>query len=48
VVQPTIAEWGYVPPSGGEEVAEDFNYRSDNNDMWLSVEQLRSVLGITG
>jgi len=47
VVQPTIAEWGYVPPSDAEVVAEDFNYRSDNNDQWLSVEKLREMLGIT-
>ncbi|NUR73462.1 MAG: UDP-N-acetylglucosamine 4,6-dehydratase (inverting) [Hamadaea sp.] len=46
VVQPTIAEWGYIPPADAEPVAEDFNYRSDNNDMWLSAEQLREILGM--
>ena len=46
LVQPTIAEWGYTAPQGGEPVDEKFNYRSDNNDQWLSVQELRSMLGI--
>ncbi|WP_312875390.1 UDP-N-acetylglucosamine 4,6-dehydratase (inverting) [Allocatelliglobosispora scoriae] len=46
LVQPTIAEWGYTPPEGGEPVDEKFNYRSDNNDQWLSTQELRSMLGI--
>ncbi|CAM3306310.1 UDP-N-acetylglucosamine 4,6-dehydratase (inverting) [Stackebrandtia soli] len=45
VVQPTIAEWGYTPPTDGVPVEEKFNYRSDNNDQWLSVAQLRVMLG---
>ncbi|HYN97895.1 MAG TPA: UDP-N-acetylglucosamine 4,6-dehydratase (inverting) [Pilimelia sp.] len=47
VVQPTIATWGYQPPAGGESVADGFTYRSDSNDEWLTVPQLRTMLGIT-
>ncbi|WP_250002356.1 UDP-N-acetylglucosamine 4,6-dehydratase (inverting) [Actinoplanes sp. M2I2] len=44
VVQPVVASWGYEAPEGGEEVADGFNYRSDNNDLWLSVEDMRKLL----
>jgi UDP-N-acetylglucosamine 4,6-dehydratase len=43
VVLPTIAEWGFVPPAG-EPVADGFAYRSDTNDQWLSVEDLRTMI----
>ncbi|MDR7280735.1 UDP-N-acetylglucosamine 4,6-dehydratase [Catenuloplanes atrovinosus] len=45
VVQPTIASWGYTPPAGGEPVADDFVYRSDTNDLWLSIDELRDMIG---
>jgi UDP-N-acetylglucosamine 4,6-dehydratase len=44
VVQPVVASWGYVPPTGGEPVPDGFNYRSDNNDLWLSVDEMRALL----
>jgi UDP-N-acetylglucosamine 4,6-dehydratase len=44
VVQPVVASWGYQRPAGGEPVADGFNYRSDNNDLWLGVEQMRELL----
>jgi UDP-N-acetylglucosamine 4,6-dehydratase/5-epimerase len=44
VVQPVVASWGYETPQGGEEVPDGFNYRSDNNDLWLSVEDMRKLL----
>jgi UDP-N-acetylglucosamine 4,6-dehydratase len=44
VVQPVVASWGYQTPTGGEDVADGFNYRSDNNDLWLSVDQMRALL----
>ncbi|MEU8815530.1 UDP-N-acetylglucosamine 4,6-dehydratase (inverting) [Actinoplanes sp. NPDC048796] len=44
VVQPVVASWGYEAPEGGEEVPDGFNYRSDNNDLWLSVEDMRALL----
>ena len=43
VVQPVIATWGYEPPEG-EAVAEDFSYRSDTNDMWLSPADIQTML----
>nr|WP_221379686.1 UDP-N-acetylglucosamine 4,6-dehydratase (inverting) [Actinoplanes polyasparticus] len=44
VVQPVVASWGYEAPEGGEEVEDGFNYRSDNNDLWLSVDDMRKLL----
>ncbi|MBG0813536.1 UDP-N-acetylglucosamine 4,6-dehydratase (inverting) [Planomonospora sp. ID82291] len=46
VVQPTIATWGYVPPQGGTALPEGFAYRSDTNDRWLSVDQLRAMAAV--
>ncbi|MCA2224392.1 UDP-N-acetylglucosamine 4,6-dehydratase (inverting) [Nonomuraea aurantiaca] len=46
VVQPTIASWGYVPPQGGELLPDGFAYRSDTNDRWLSVEDLRAIVTV--
>jgi UDP-N-acetylglucosamine 4,6-dehydratase len=46
VVQPTIADWGYVPPVGGETLPEGFAYRSDANDLWLSVDDLRAIVPV--
>jgi UDP-N-acetylglucosamine 4,6-dehydratase len=45
IVQPAIATWGYQPPVGAERVSSGFSYSSDNNDQWLSIEQLRALLG---
>jgi len=44
VVLPTIAYWGFEPPEG-ESLPEGFAYRSDTNDLWLSVDQLRELAG---
>lgn len=43
VVLPTLSEWGFSNTSG-ESVADGFSYTSDNNDQWLSVDQLRELL----
>ncbi|MEV6600229.1 UDP-N-acetylglucosamine 4,6-dehydratase (inverting) [Actinoplanes sp. NPDC051346] len=45
VVQPVVASWGYRIPQGGEPVADGFNYRSDNNDLWLEVDEMRDLVG---
>ena len=45
VVCPVIAEWGFTPVSG-ESVPDGFSYRSDNNDLWLSPDDLRRLLGM--
>ena len=43
VILPTVADWGYEPISG-EPVEDGFAYRSDSNDIWLSVNEIRSLL----
>ena len=44
VLQPTIATWGYTPPSHGVAVPAQFSYRSNTNDLWYSVDDLRAML----
>jgi UDP-N-acetylglucosamine 4,6-dehydratase len=44
VLQPTIAGWGYVPPKDGVMVPDRFAYRSNTNDLWMSVDDLRAML----
>jgi UDP-N-acetylglucosamine 4,6-dehydratase len=44
VVQPHLSGWGYTAPEGGEAFPEGVSYRSDRNDRWLSVEELRAIL----
>lgn len=44
IVKPMIAEWGYQPPEGGEPVPEGFAYRSDTNDQWLSIPEMRDMI----
>ena len=43
VVNPIGAEWGYKNPHGLP-VSDGFSYRSDNNDLWLDVDQLRLLI----
>lgn len=43
LIQPTVGDWGYEPLRG-EAVADGFAYRSDSNDTWLSVEEIRKLL----
>lgn len=45
VVQPTVADWGFVPVEG-EPVPVGFSYRSDTNDLWMSASDLRAMLGL--
>lgn len=47
IVQPTIATWGYQPPSDCEPAPDGFAYQSDSNDLWLTPDQMRDMLGIT-
>jgi UDP-N-acetylglucosamine 4,6-dehydratase len=47
VVQPVRASWGYQRPAGGEPVPDGFNYRSDTNEQWLQVDQMRALLAET-
>jgi len=43
VVLPTLADWGFAKPTG-DAVPEGFSYTSDTNDLWLDVDQIRSLL----
>lgn len=43
VVSPVLAEWGYAPPNG-EALPDGFAYRSDTNDLWLSIDDLRDLV----
>lgn len=43
VVTPLYAEWGYSPPKGLA-VGADFSYRSNTNDLWLTIGQLRELI----
>ena len=43
VVSPIFAEWGFTPPKG-KTVKEGFNYRSDTNDLWLTIEELQKLI----
>lgn len=45
VVTPTIAEWSFTVPDG-EPVENGFSYRSDNNDKWITTDELRRILGL--
>ena len=42
IVMPLFAEWGYKIPSGTM-VSDGFSFRSDNNDKWLTVAELRQM-----
>ncbi len=44
VVKPTLAIWGGFHEAPGEPVTDGFAYRSDTNDDWLGVVQLRDML----
>ena len=48
VVQPVLAIWGGFHEAAGEPVPDGFAYTSDNNDLWLSVEDLRTMLAELG
>ena len=43
VILPVSNDWGFVPPVG-ERLPEGFSYRSDTNNQWLSVNDLREML----
>ncbi len=44
VVAPTLAMWGGYEAPAGSPVADGFSYASDNNDQWLSIDDLRMML----
>jgi UDP-N-acetylglucosamine 4,6-dehydratase len=44
VMQPVLSAWGGETLMLGDPVPEGFCYRSDSNEDWLSVEQIRQLL----
>ena len=44
VVEPEHSFWGKVTTEKGKHLPEGFRYTSDNNDCWLSEEELRSMM----
>lgn len=44
VIQPVLAEWGNDVDRGGQPMEPGTPYRSDTNDLWLSVEELQALL----
>lgn len=47
-ILPAIHDWSKDPEriNGGKLVAPDFNYCSDNNSDWMSIETLRTWIGL--
>ena len=43
VVLPIFAEWGFTPPKG-KAVIDGFTYRSETNDLWLTIEELQKLI----
>ena len=46
VVSPIFAEWGFSPPKG-KRVEDGFSYRSDSNDLLLSIEELKRLISVS-
>jgi UDP-N-acetylglucosamine 4,6-dehydratase len=44
VITPVLDYWEIAEFQKGDALSEGFNYRSDTNDMWLGVEELRQLL----
>jgi UDP-N-acetylglucosamine 4,6-dehydratase len=47
-ILPVLADWqrpgiGQMP-EGGKPLPDGFAYRSDNNDLWLGVDEIRDLL----
>jgi UDP-N-acetylglucosamine 4,6-dehydratase len=43
VISPVHPDWAYTAPEG-EALAEGFSYRSDTNDLWLSIDDLKKLI----
>ena len=48
VVMPHLAGWGYEAPADGEPVKDGWSYQSDGNEVFLSVDELRSMIATEG
>jgi hypothetical protein len=50
-ILPATQSWGgreYVTENGGRPCPDGFCYSSDKNTKWLSVEELRTMVGAPG
>lgn len=48
IITPYVSGWGYRPPAESKPVIEDFCFRSDTNDQWLDVAEIRNLLSRGG
>jgi len=48
LVMPYVAGWGYEPPGDGKPVEDGWAFRSDTNDDWLEIEELRDLVTVAG
>jgi UDP-N-acetylglucosamine 4,6-dehydratase len=44
VIEPEVPSWSRNGPIEGDHLPDGFSYTSDNNDLWLSVEELRQMI----
>ena len=50
-ILPAYHEWdaeNFIKRNGGKPCADGFRYSSDTNDRWLSFEDLRNLIGLSG
>jgi UDP-N-acetylglucosamine 4,6-dehydratase len=46
VILPVLSGWAEATlPDSGEAVPQDFSYRSNTNDWWLSIDEIRELVG---
>ena len=43
IISPVYPDWAFTLPNG-EALAEGFSYRSDTNDLWLSIDDLKKII----
>ena len=44
VLEPEVVAWGYQPRTDGTPVPAGFHCASDKNDLWISAEEIRTML----
>ena len=44
IVVPVMAEWGFKIPDDAKAVQDGFCYRSDNNERWLSIQEISAMI----
>ena len=42
IISPISAEWNYIEPLG-DKLPEGFSYKSDTNDLWLTIEDIKKL-----